>query len=62
MVGVVQAADEGFGLVIERNNQRLHVAFDHAELVGNGLEGKIQALPGVAVHLQDLFVIQFFAF
>ena len=62
MVGVVQAADEVFGLTIERNNQRLHVAFDHAELVGDGLEWEIEALPGVVVHLQDLFVIQLFAF
>ena len=52
MVGVVQAADEVFGLNIERNNQRLHMAFDHAEFVGDGLEWEIEALPCIVVHFK----------
>ena len=43
MVGVMQAADEIFGLVVERNNQRLHMAFNHAEFVGDGLEWEAAA-------------------
>ena len=43
MVGVLQAANEAFGLNIERNNQRLHMAFDHAEFVGDGLEWEAAA-------------------
>ena len=62
MVGVVQAANEVFGLTIELNNQRLHVAFDHAEFVGNSLEWEIEALPCIVVHFQNFFIVQFTAF
>jgi len=41
VVGVVQAANEVFGLTIERNNQRLHMAFNHAEFVNNSLKGLV---------------------
>ena len=57
MVGVVQAANEVFGLVVKRNNQRLHMAFDHAELVGDGLEWEIEALPCIVVHFQNFFIV-----
>ena len=62
MVGVVQAADEVLRFIVERNNQRLHMAFDHTELVSDGLEWEIEALPCIVVHFQNFFIVQFTAF
>ena len=39
VVGAPQTVNEIFNLVIKRNNQCLHMGFDHVELVGDGLSG-----------------------
>ena len=39
VIGAPQTVNEIFNLVVKRNNQRLHMGFDHVELVGDGLGG-----------------------
>ena len=62
VVGVAQDVNELFRFAVERDDERQHRAFNHAEFIGDGLEGEIKAFCGFAVLLQDIFFIQFAAF
>ena len=62
MVGLAQGVNELLRFAVERDDERQHRAFNHAEFVGDGLEGEIKAFCGFAVLLQDVFFIQVAAF
>ena len=62
LVGVAQAVDQAFCLIVERDDERLHMGFDHAELCRDGLEGEVEAAACVVVHGEDSALVQLGAF